>query len=281
MIYIVIVLYRLKLKDSIAFKSLEKHSDRLNSLGARILIYNNSPEIEVGESELCKVINSKGNNKLLGAYSYALQDATKHGYDWLLLLDQDTELTREYFDELNIFLSKSEVKEYDVAVPVLFSKHHHLSPIACRKDIGPFVATKNIKSQSDIDKKIDNYFIVAYNSVSLISIETLNKIGGFGSEYKLDMLDYYYYYRLSKINSKVYILPVSLNQNLSLLEDSSFMSIERYRDYLSSRLNFAHQIGTQSVLFYKINLLIELLFHIRKCHSFKYIKLLIKYFFKW
>lgn len=281
MILVIIVLYKTYISDSLSYKTLIENIDKLKKYSPRILIYNNSPEFQIPPSNDYIVRNSVENEMLVGAYSYAYKMANSEDYKWLLLLDQDTELTAEYFDELNIFLSRSDNEKYEVVVPILFSKNHHLSPIACKKDIGPYAGIKKIKKQNDIDSQIDNHFIVAYNSVSLISVSALNKIGGFGNDYKLDMLDYYYYYKLSEIKSKVYLLPVSLNQNLSLLEDNSFMSIGRYRDYLFARLNFAHLIGTKSVFFYKVNLLKELLFHIRKRHDFKYIQLLIKYFFKW
>lgn len=281
MILVTIVLYKTDISNSLSYKTLIENIKKLEKYSPSILIYNNSPEIEVSHSSEYIVRNAEENEMLAGAYNYAYKMAKSEGYKWLLLLDQDTELTSQYFDELNIFLDKIDGEEYNVVVPILSYKNHHLSPLVCKKDIGPFSKLKEIKNNNNLLSIGENDFIVAYNSVSLISVEALNKIGGFGNQYKLDMLDYYYYYKLSEIKSKVYILPVSLNQNLSLLEDNSFMSIGRYRDYLYYRLKFARFLGSKSVFFYKLNLLKELLFHLRKRHCFKYIQLLIKYFFKW
>lgn len=281
MVYVIIVLYKTKLEDSVTYNALKRNLSVLKKLGSKILIYNNSPEIEVPLSEDYIVHTPTENLMLAGAYNYALEQANKDGCKWLLLLDQDTQLTEEYFKELKIFLDSTENENYDVAVPVLVNGKYHLSPIAYKKNQGPFADISEIQEQKDIASLKHNEFVVAYNSVSLLSVSALNNIGGFGTEYKLDFLDYYYYYKLSSNNVRIYILPVYLNQNLSLLEDKFSMSLERYEDYLYSRLKFARSIGLKSILLFKKLLLIELRIFIKRKERNIYKKKLIKYLFKW
>lgn len=283
MLYIIIVLYKTKIVDSLTYKAILKNIDILNKIPYRLLVYNNSSEVEIPESNNYEVYTPKDNLKLAGAYNYALQKATEGGYKWLLLLDQDTELTKEYFIELCQFVNSSDSDNYDIAIPILKNEDFYLSPLICKKDIGPFAYVNEVRTKSDINNLSDDTFISAYNSVSLLSVSSLLRIGGFGHAYKLDMLDYYYYYKLSQIHSKVYVFPIYLKQNLSLLEDNFSMSIERFEDYQYSRLRFARSIGLKSIFFYKRLLLHEIIFFIKKKYKNKniYIRKLIKYLLKW
>lgn len=279
MLYIIIVLYKTKLEDSLTYKALKKNLDKLKKLGSKILIYNNSPEIKVPLSNDYSVHTPAENLMLAGAYNYALEKAEQCGYKWLLILDQDTDLTDEYFVELCNFVVTPESNNYDVVLPILKSREFYLSPIICRKDVGPFAFIKQVKSQEDLCGLHENSFIVGYNSVSLLSVSTLRQIGGFGEQYPLDMLDYYYYYRLSQIKCKTYVLPVKLKQNISLLEETVAMSKIRYNNYLLSSLKFAKLLGLKSVFYFKIRLLIDFIrqFNNKNIHK----KILIKYLFKW
>ena len=93
------------------------------------MIYNNSPEFEIPSSNDYNVYVPQENKMLAGAYNYALSEASKVGYEWLLLLDQDTELTREYFIELCQFVNSSDSDNYDIAIPILKNEDFYLSPL--------------------------------------------------------------------------------------------------------------------------------------------------------
>lgn len=279
MLYIIIVIYKTRLENSLTYKTLKNNLERLKTLGTKLLIYNNSSEIEIPPTNDYVVHTPTENLMLAGAYNYALNDAEQGGYKWLLLLDQDTELTEEYFSELLKFFSTKENDNYDIVLPILRSREFYLSPIICKKDIGPFAYIGQVQSQDDMSKLEDSSFIVAYNSVSLLSVSVLKQIGGFGNQYQLDMLDYYYYYKLSQINCKVYILPVCLKQNISLLEKTTAMSKIRYNNYLLSSLNFAKLLGIKSVFYFKVRLLIDFVRQFSNKNIYKGI--LIKYLFKW
>ncbi len=100
-IAVVLVLYRQTPAQSPALQAL------LGSAAAAagmldILVYDNSPEDQASLLPLqtgLRYFHDRHNGRLLAAYTHALQAATEANIPWLMLLDQDTELTATYLDE--------------------------------------------------------------------------------------------------------------------------------------------------------------------------------------
>ena len=282
MLYIIIVLYKTKLEDSLTFKALKKNLSLLKDLGSKILIYNNSPEIEIPLSEDYIVHTPSKNLMLAGAYNYALEQANNEGYKWLLLLDQDTELTEDYVRELISFISSSKSENYDVALPILKKEDIYLSPESYNKNVGPYWESNKIKSNDDLKNLGNKDILVAYNSAALLKVSTLTKINGFDMNYPLDMLDHRYFYQLNQINAKFYILPTVFEQNLSLLDKKNPMSIPRYLGYISACHQYAKQLGFVTLLSYKLRLCLHICSQIIRPYKRQYIKYTLKQlFFKW
>ena len=277
MLYIIIVLYKTKLEDSLTFKALKKNLSLLKDLGSKILIYNNSPEIEIPQSNDYVIYTPTENLMLAGAYNYALQKAIENKAQWLLLLDQDTQLNQDYFERLNAFLNKTDVSSvYDVVVPTLSIGDKHLSPIAYYKSTGPFIShlNKPLRNNEDVVKYITNEGknYAAFNSASLLSIEILQRINGFDENYPLDMLDHKYYHLLNKLGAKIYILDAHLKHSLSLLEKENTMSVTRYQGYIDKCFIFAKELGFTAVLVQKFRMLISLMANIIFSSKRKYFK---------
>lgn len=282
MLYIIIVLYKTKLEDSLTYKALKKNLDKLKELGSKILIYNNSPEIDIPISDDYVVHTPAENLMLAGAYNYALEQARNGGYKWLLLLDQDTELTESYINDLKSFVEGSESENYDVALPILRKGEIYLSPESYKKSVGPYWDSLKIKSNDDLKLLENNDILVAYNSAALLKVSTLAKINGFDMDYPLDMLDHRYFYQLNQINAKFYILPAVFEQNLSLLDEKNPMGISRYIGYVSACHKYAKQLGFVTLLSYKLRLCLHLVSQIIRPYKRQYIKYTLKQlFFKW
>lgn len=277
MLYIIIVLYKTKLEDSLTFKALKKNLSLLKDLGSKILIYNNSPEIEIPQSNDYVIYTPTENLMLAGAYNYALQKAIENKAQWLLLLDQDTELNQDYFERLNAFLNKTDVSSvYDVVVPTLSIGDKHLSPIAYYKSTGPFIShlNKPLRNNEDVVQYVTNEGknYAAFNSASLLSIEILQRINGFDENYPLDMLDHKYYHLLNKLGAKIYILDAHLKHTLSLLEKENTMSVTRYQGYIDKCFIFAKELGFTAVLVQKLRMLISVMANIIFSSKRKYFK---------
>lgn len=280
MMYVIIVLYKIRLEDSITYKTFKRNVSKLENIGVKLLIYNNSPEIIIPQSEEYYLYQPKENLKLAGAYRYALERAYEEGYKWLLLLDQDTELTSEYFEELNKFLNSSIQDSYDIAVPILKQGNLFLSPACYNKYKGPFDKPKVIHNNNELSKKLKNDILVAYNSVSLLKVSALKEVGGFGTEYPLDMLDYDYYTRMHNNKSYIYILSTIIQQNLSLLDKKNPISVVRYNLYMDASYKFAKSLGWTSVLYYKYKLVCRVVSQSIRPYTRGLVLSTIKHFFK-
>ena len=222
---IILVLYKQNLQNSITFSSVEKYIKHI-SVEYELIIYNNDLTQKIPLSNKYVVINAKQNDMLAKAYNLALDKAYENCYKWILLLDQDTILNESYFIKLNQFLVSSESSIFNVAVPSIYKGKKHLSPIIYNRFWGPFVSYKPCNSILQIN---EHHYFAAFNSCSLLNTETLKKIDGFSLKYPLDMLDFYYFYCISKNMESIYLLDVEVEQNLSLLDSQNSMPFFRYK----------------------------------------------------
>lgn len=265
-ITIILVLYKTELHDSISYKTLQQCRHLLSWANTRLIIFNNSPETEVPQSGEYIAVNSGHNSKLYGAYSYALQYAEKNGFDWLMLLDQDSELTEQYFIELKRYFETCENENTAAIVPTLKSGITTLSPHKYKVTSGPLWYSKNLKPG-----KIDTY-MAAFNSCTVVNVGKLLSIGGFPQEYPLDSLDTCYFYRLKKKGYDFFLLPVIITHNLSLL-DYKHMTRERYASIIEADNRLAKEMGRLTVFFLKIRLLCRCLKFATDKYKRKYIGL--------
>jgi len=215
-----------------------------------LIIYNNSPEIIIPQSKNHIVINAETNEMLSGAYNFALNHANKNNYDWLLLLDQDTELTDDYFEKLYRFLSDNQDKNIVAAVPFLRNKS---------KIISPNKLYFNFLRKNTVKYGINSGHIVALNSLSLLRTDFMNAIGGFSSEFPLDMLDYWYYLQFYKHKKKIYVLDTALKHNLSIYNYDENITEERYAQLLNAERKYINEFGKTELIIYKFHLVFRFL----------------------
>lgn len=215
-----------------------------------LIIYNNSHEIIIPQSKNHIVINAETNEMLSGAYNFALNHANKNNYDWLLLLDQDTELTDDYFEKLYRFLSDNQDKNIVAAVPFLRNKS---------KIISPNKLYFNFLRKNTVKYGINSGHIVALNSLSLLRTDFMNAIGGFSSEFPLDMLDYWYYLQFYKHKKKIYVLDTALKHNLSIYNYDENITEERYAQLLNAERKYINEFGKTELIIYKFHLVFRFL----------------------
>jgi GT2 family glycosyltransferase len=248
---IIIVLYNSNLTDSLSYMTLKNTIEYLNS-DYILILYNNSESIEIPTDENYIVINSISNDKLSGAYNYALSYAKDNEKEWILLLDQDTELTIDYFLKLNYFFNDCEnFNDIVAVVPFLktdskISSPHIVKYLNCWRE--------KIKRPG-----IQNGNVTAFNSLTLINVEFLDTIGGFSYKYPLDMLDHWYYFKIHKHHKKIYVLNTYINHHLSITNYENDISIKRHKDLLLAEKSFIKEIGQLHYFLYKIRLFFRMI----------------------
>lgn len=249
-IVIVIVLYKTSLENSKTYTSLTKHI-HLFKHEYSLIIYNNSSEISIPEGYYT-LINASENNKLTGAYNFALNFAETNLAEWLLLLDQDTEITDDYFNKLSAYLSANSITNDIVAIaPFLTENKRQISP-------------HNVFFFNNLVRKVkkpgvQHRHIIALNTLSLIRTEFISKIGGFSTKYPLDMLDYWTYTQIHKHQMKIYVLNTYVEHSLSVSDFEKNMSVSRYADLVKAENNLMSESGSLQLLIYKFKLIFRLI----------------------
>jgi|GEM_PF-1035405 len=245
---IVVVLYKTLPENSPTIKSLLKFNHLWTKFRPKILVYNNSPENHIESTAEYEAINAKQNDMLAGAYNYALNIANKQNIPWLVLFDQDTEMTANYITELQdlVSLYASETTGIDIIMPRLFAKNIQLSPCEYNPKLYIAITTTPLASQTICEKSI-----AAFNSGIILRCYAMNKIGGFSYKYPLDFQDHDYLYRLFKNKSKGYVMQAKLMHELSV-QDYTSMSHKRYQSILDGENNFTKDCGWTSFISYKL-----------------------------
>ncbi len=247
-VQIVIVLYQCDLSDSTSFQSLEKLLKQRNSdISYDLLIYNNDTTRTITHS-IYTVINSSNNQMLAGAYNFSLNRAIESRKEWILLVDQDTEIPEKYFIEVEKFLLNNPKDEIVAAVPFLVFHNRAVSP----------EMTKRFTWRQDkvLTHGIYQGRVSGFNSMSLLNVKFLSSIGGFNKSYPLDMLDHWVYNQINKSDKKICVLDVQITHNLSLLDKKNYMPFERYKKFLLAEKMFVkNELTLLHYISYKLRLI--------------------------
>jgi glycosyltransferase involved in cell wall biosynthesis len=233
----VIVLYKLSAEDSVSYQSLLRSAREVSSANFQltILLYDNTPGTVAPTALPPNVIYvaDASNNGLATAYNRALTMCIEGAHEWLLTLDQDTELPLDTFQILNSSLSEIDARP-DVAavVPQIVAGGRIVSPNYFAGGAWPqwFPAGFN-----GIPKTV----VYAFNSGSLVRVSALRQIGGYSPWFWLDNSDSYLYRQLSKFGKSVYVAgDLKVIHDFSMLNLQERVSPERYKSILASESAF-------------------------------------------
>lgn len=215
-ILFVIVIFEKNIEQSHTFITLKKNMgldfDQIN-----LMIYDNTPNKEPTNKINGNVhyVSSGKNDGLSKAYNYGIELAASLSKGYLVVLDQDSTVTREY---INRILYEISHKRPDVIVPSIKCQGLSISPYKI-----------NSTGQYDFLNINHGGGIYAINSFTVFSLYTLKKINGFNEFYWLDGLDFDTFYKISKENLKVTVMnDVLVEHSLSLITDN--ISISRLRN---------------------------------------------------
>ena len=237
----VVVLYKVAVGHSATLQSLRGIFAAQPALREQIdlLIYDNSPEAQSADDlrQLGELGDGVGyrhdgsNGGLATAYGYALDLAVVAGLPWLLLLDQDTTLTPELFAELLAAIETGPPAPVCAIVPRQVRDGVLLSPRLVRggRDL-------------PVETGIATERLTVFNSAACVRVSALQAIGGFPREFPLDYLDHIVFHRLQASGSRLLVLPVSIEHQLSIKNLAEEMSLERYKRLLAAEWGFIREV---------------------------------------
>lgn len=232
----IIVLYKVSPGESRSLKSLMASLDHVagEDLQLKVLLCDNTPG---GHDPGALPGNAEyrvapGNYGLASAYNMALRMAELEGYDWLLTLDQDTEVP-------DIFLGRvaaiaEELKE-NIAIAAIVPKVLDNEVL-----VSPHVVLCGRSKQLPKNfAGISNWEIEAINSGTAWRVNAVKELGGFNLLFWLDYLDYWLCHMIHRSGKRIYVAgDVLVAHELSVLDLDKRMSPARFDNFLQAESAF-------------------------------------------
>jgi rhamnosyltransferase len=221
----VIVLYGIRLENSLTFQSINEASKKSN-IKLDLIVYDNSP-IEntiFNNTNNINIIYKSDyyNSGISKAYNFAAEYATLNDKNWLLFLDQDSKLPSIFFDIVKDSFLK--FPQEQLFVPVLKNDKKILSPCKFKYMKGSAFKSIDYGLISVKDKSI-------FNSGILVSLLTFNSIGGYDERIPLDFSDHAFFHRYKKIYSKIVVMPINIVHELSSFSKDKEIILRRFKQY--------------------------------------------------
>lgn len=236
--FVVIVLYKVDWPDVLAREAVEQ---AVEEGFINVLIYDNTADSQKYDFFQVRGVtyyHDPVNSGLAKAYNKALS-LMGSSMEWLLLLDQDTQLSFEY---LRSFVNYRQIEKVAAIVPRVFSGMRQISPANAER----YIDRKAIFLEAGVyDERV-----MAINSGALINTIFLRKVGGFNEAFPLDFLDHWVFWEIHRNGWKVEVIPLMLEHQLSVL-DYSNMDHSRYVGILRSEENFYLNYDTTQLVRHK------------------------------
>jgi GT2 family glycosyltransferase len=224
-----------------------------------LVLYDNSPlpqTLAMPAVFPTHYVHDPSNGGLASAYNFALARAETEERKWLLLLDQDTSLTRDFLFELLDAVNTLQTSPSVAAiVPKLLVNGSVYSPAI------PFFQQlrrqflRPLKPVGENVVGVSQQPMCSYNSGSTFRVSALRSVGGFPPEFWLDFLDHAVFHALFAAGRHIYVLHATLVHESSY-SDLGSMPIWRLHNVLMAQTLYVKKSGNFiDRLLYRIYLL--------------------------
>lgn len=259
MIYALIVIYNKKCIDSKSFNFIKKYNDKI-----KIIIFDNSTK-NLKNKDFCDANNIEyySLNKNVGlskAYNYVISKINVSPDNYLMILDDDTSLNDNYFEEV---FKSTKNGEYDLYLPIIEANKKIISPsniqFNCR-----------VKGISNI-KKINMNKITAINSGMVVRTSVYNNIT-YNEKIFLDYVDHDFMKNIRKNGYRIKMLDSVIKQDFSRNEKGELTS-ELFRFKIYKKDFKIYCKDCKNIPFYYIN---TFKFSLKQCIKHKTLRFLKK-----
>lgn len=252
-ILVVLVIYKVRVQDSPTYQSLlDAGLLGVSVSHFAVLVYDNSPQMQVSitlDAPRLQYIHDPANGGLAAAYNQALKVAITGGFEWLLLLDQDTTLPAKYFSAVcDAAAELAGDHTVSAIVPKVKSGEKLVSP----SEVLPGWRLRPIPSGHG---GLCDLKLTAINSGTVIRTSFVCQLGGFNSDFWLDCLDHWLFTALHAAKKRLYVLDAVITHDLSVLDYNNNISITRYQNILRAEgLFFSKYQGRAEMTVYLLRL---------------------------
>jgi GT2 family glycosyltransferase len=220
-----------------------------------LLIYDNS-DVPCDQSLLSQrnnwsYVHDSANGGTAAAYSHAAKLAPDLKCDWLLLLDQDTNLPEIFMTSAATALKNISSANPVALVPYVKHGTRLISParLTYFGSIKPIIKYKSF-SETDC--------VTAISSGSLIQTSIIQSILPFPPELWLDYVDHWIFFRLHKKNTTVVAFDVTILHDLSI-ESPQFLSRSRLFSILDSETFLYRNLGIAARCTHPLRLIMRMM----------------------
>jgi hypothetical protein len=247
----VLVLYREQLEKTITWTTL---STLLHKSGYFILehclIYDNSPDCCTSVKNLPEGVSitwAPENRGTSSAYTRAVVLAKEKDCDWILILDQDTQLPIDYLHH-----AARAIKIAPTAVALVPRVYHNFSLIS------PSVITLMGRFQSVSSLTNKCYPITAISSGALIKRNPLDSILPFPNKIWLDYVDHWMFSSFSKKNQSIGLIDNEIQHDLSV-KNLKKLPYERMKNIIEAENLFYYTLYPKKYALIKIKRILKII----------------------
>ncbi len=264
MLFIAMVIYNKSISDVMSRDVTKRLIEHHGEGKAKLIIIDNSDSKRymVPDAEMSKYVAASGiayirmgeNAGLSKAYNkaleYALRESQNPKNDYLLLLDDDSNLSYDYLRA--VYLSakdpRRETDGINVITGLIESGGRPMSPVKGYRFI--FRDSDYIVNQGVFED------ICCINSGTAIRLDSLEKVGGFDETLFVDMVDYVLMYNLSRHGlNRVLVLGEKFEQSFSgRTKMNRLKARERFKIYKKDFMRYCEIVG-KSPAYGRLNLL--------------------------
>ncbi len=237
---IVVVLYRMSPQESITVRGIADamRSDSTLREAYDVLLWDNTPGSDSALDPplpldgLFSYRHAPVNDGVAGAMNAATRVCIENGCAWILLLDQDTVVTREYLEGMLGHRQKvHDAADVVAVVPLLLDQDFQLSP----KQVLRFRDQPISKTKPGILEGE----VFAANSGVMFRVAALHAIEGYSRDFWLDHSDMYVFHQFYLRSMRVFFASdLSLQHSMTMLDYDGSMSPARYENFLSAEQAF-------------------------------------------
>jgi GT2 family glycosyltransferase len=226
-ILFVVVVYEKSLRQVSSLKKITEFYQVLK-IEPAILIYDNS-KLSQSAGSLITYIHDAANSGVSRAYNVAADFAIEHKKEWMCLLDQDTDADQKMLAAY--YKSFCEFPHEHIFLPKILSNRKITSPY--KTFWGKGYSSRSISTGR---QKTKTFSVI--NSGLFIDVKTFKKAGGYNELYPLDLSDYVFWKRLSKIESTFILTDSSSDHQHSAHVNKLEQAIVRFKIFLQANKQY-------------------------------------------
>jgi GT2 family glycosyltransferase len=205
----------------------------------KIVAYDNSPGPESQEIPPgVEYVGDLANGGVTAAYNHALKRARLAGADWLWLLDQDTQLTADFWVRTGEAVAAADASVMAI-VPRVWDGGRLVSPTRIKWGDVQRPLAAHEQGRCDFE-------VAAIGSGVLVRCEFLERMGGFDPKYWLDSADRKLFAQIWETGGRVFVSGATLHHELSVFDFDNRVSETRYGDILKYEWLFQQEYKSRS-----------------------------------